>query len=158
MSSQLEQPYIPQQPLMVNPNTIMGQPQPPSHSHSHSHSDGSFGMVFIVLVVICVVSAIACFLGRFCNRKAKAYTGPKQPRSAVHHGHPTKEHDVEFGFGKKTGHENPKMPKQSSRVGQGPRDDKKNEIEFSLDKKMRAPRSGYKPTVEVGFGSGPNDV
>ncbi|KAK4763177.1 hypothetical protein SAY86_008945 [Trapa natans] len=113
MSSQLEQPYVPQQPLVASQNTITGQPQPPSHSHW----DGSFGVVFIVLGVIFVVSTIACFLERFCVRKLKVHTGPKQPkqaRSAIHHSHPTKEQDVEFGFGKETGHESPKMPKQSS--------------------------------------------
>lgn len=156
MSSQLQQPYVSQQPLMVNPNTVTGQPQPPSRSHS----DGSFGMVFVVLAVIFVISAIACCLGQFCNRRTKANTGKKQPKQArltAQHGHPSKEHDVEFGFGKKKGHENPKQAKQSSRVGQGPHD-KENEIEFSFDRKMRAPRSGYKPSVEVGFGSGPNDI
>ncbi|OWM89645.1 uncharacterized protein LOC116199945 [Punica granatum] len=155
MSSQLQQPNVPQQPGMMSPNTIPGQPQPTYHSHSN----GSFGTVFIVLAVIVVISAIACCLGRFCNRRAQAYTGPKQPkqaRSKANHGHPPKDHDVEFGFDKKMGHDNPKLGKQSSRVGQGP-PDKESEIEFSFDRKMRAPRSGYKPSMEGGYGRGPTN-
>ncbi|KAF2286654.1 hypothetical protein GH714_023246 [Hevea brasiliensis] len=54
-----------QQPVVVYPNTVSGQPPPASHSHSN----GSFGTVFIVLAVIIVISAIACCLGRLCNKR-----------------------------------------------------------------------------------------
>ncbi|XP_057948971.1 uncharacterized protein LOC131144378 [Malania oleifera] len=49
-------------PVEVYPNTVASRP--PS-----SHSSGSFGAVFIVLAVIVVVSAVACCLGRLCNRR-----------------------------------------------------------------------------------------
>lgn len=151
----MQQPYVPQQPFTGTPNTIMGQPQP----RSHSHSDGSFGMVFIVLAAVAVISAIACCLGRFCNRKAEAYTGPKQSkqsRSTNHRerDHPRKEHDLEFGFDNRMGHENLEQAKQNGHPSQRPHD-KENDTEFSFHRKMRAPRSGYKPSVEGAYRNGP---
>ncbi|MBA0805497.1 hypothetical protein Gohar_005010, partial [Gossypium harknessii] len=74
----------PQQPVVVLPNTVPGQAPP-----SHNHSDGSFGTVFIVLAVIIVISAIACFLGRLCNR------GKNQTKPSDHnHNFGPKERDV----------------------------------------------------------------
>ncbi|MBA0743873.1 hypothetical protein Gogos_006526 [Gossypium gossypioides] len=78
----------PQQPVVVLPNTVPGQAPP-----SHNHSDGSFGTVFIVLAVIIVISAIACFLGRLCNR------GKNQTKPSDHNlNFGPKERDVELGF------------------------------------------------------------
>lgn len=112
MASQLEQQpttttTTPQQPLMMYPYNVPGQPPPTSRPHS----DGSFGGVFIVLAVVVLVSAVACCLGRFCGRrheKPKAVTKKK----AVKAGAATKagaaagaggarfpkEVDIEFGF------------------------------------------------------------
>jgi hypothetical protein len=88
------QPQQQQQPVVVYPSTVTGQ-APPSH-----HSNGSFGSVFIVLAVIIVVSAIACFLGRLCNRRYSSQK-PKQNHHVRH-----KESgggDIEFGFDNKKG-------------------------------------------------------
>ncbi|XP_059445741.1 uncharacterized protein LOC132177434 [Corylus avellana] len=88
------QPQQQQQPVVVYPSTVTGQ-APPSH-----HSNGSFGSVFIVLAVIIVVSAIACFLGRLCNRRHRSQK-PKQN----HHVRPKESGggDIEFGFDNKKG-------------------------------------------------------
>lgn len=76
-----------QQPPVIYPNTVTRQPP--------SHSNGSFGTVFIVLGVIVVISAIACVLGRLCNRRRHHHPNPKQ-NSAFR----PKEPDLEFGFDK----------------------------------------------------------
>ncbi|WRX13619.1 hypothetical protein QQP08_006865 [Theobroma cacao] len=89
MSTQTQQPET-QQPVVVYPNTVSGQAPP-----SHSHSNGSFGTVFIVLAVIVVISAIACFLGRLCNRRM-SQTKPSK-RNQNHTIRP-KERDIEFGL------------------------------------------------------------
>ncbi|XP_052186711.1 uncharacterized protein LOC127797661 [Diospyros lotus] len=87
-----------------------------------SHSDGSFGMVFIVLAIIVAVSALACFLGRFCSRrrhnpkdmqshgswpkeregkqKQKQNQNQKPEKKQKFHGR-DREGDIEFGFGNK---------------------------------------------------------
>ncbi|CBI28534.3 unnamed protein product, partial [Vitis vinifera] len=72
-----------QQPPVIYPNTVTRQPP--------SHSNGSFGTVFIVLGVIVVISAIACVLGRLCNRRRHHHPNPKQ-NSAFR----PKEPDLEF--------------------------------------------------------------
>ncbi|GMI99737.1 hypothetical protein HRI_003643000 [Hibiscus trionum] len=92
MSTQPQQPQT-QQPVVVYPNNVpTGQvPAPP-----HSHSNGSFGPVFIVLAVIIVISAIACFIGRLCNRRRINQTKPSD-RNRNHDSRP-EERDVEFGF------------------------------------------------------------
>ncbi|XP_038892720.1 uncharacterized protein LOC120081701 [Benincasa hispida] len=92
-----------QQPAFVYPNTAatVGSQPPPSH-----HSNGSFGAVFIVLAVIVVISALACFLGRLCNRRVENGQRPKpekthsgaRPRGKEPKLHPDKEGDIEFGF------------------------------------------------------------
>ncbi|XP_042502430.1 uncharacterized protein LOC122079784 [Macadamia integrifolia] len=100
----------PPPPLFVYPNTVS---PPPS-----THSKGSFGAVFIVLAVIFVVSAIACFLGRLCNRH---YSRPKPRRESQDHTtHPKprresqdytfqpKEGGVDLEFGFKKGIPTPK--------------------------------------------------
>ncbi|KAF5443146.1 uncharacterized protein LOC121258649 [Juglans microcarpa x Juglans regia] len=82
-----------QQPVLVYPNTEAGQP-------SSHHSDGSFGIVFIVLAVVIAVSAIACFLGRLCNRR---YQTDQKPKRNQHHSRPKEavDIDIEFGFDKR---------------------------------------------------------
>ncbi|KAL4348358.1 hypothetical protein GQ457_17G013390 [Hibiscus cannabinus] len=77
-----------QQPAVVYPNNV-----PPSHSHSN----GSFGPVFMVLAVIAVISAIACFIGRMCNRR-RDQTRPSQKSQNQNHDFRPKERDVELGF------------------------------------------------------------
>ncbi|KAI3408327.1 uncharacterized protein J3R85_020318 [Psidium guajava] len=59
-------PPPPPQPFMAYPNTF-ARPPP---TQQHSHLSGSFGKVFFVLVIILAVSAIACCLGRICNRRS----------------------------------------------------------------------------------------
>ncbi|KAK3017102.1 hypothetical protein RJ639_006952 [Escallonia herrerae] len=91
------------QPVEVYPNTVTRQQ--PSHN-----SNGSFGTVFIVLAVIIVISAIACFLGRLCNRRFNQSKANKQ-KQAVHlkerevkqrHAFPPGDGgDIEFGFDKR---------------------------------------------------------
>ncbi|XVF84986.1 hypothetical protein PTKIN_Ptkin17bG0082700 [Pterospermum kingtungense] len=90
MSTQPQQPQT-QQPVVVYPNTVSGQVPP-----SHSHSDGSFGTVFIVLAVIIVISAIACFLGRLCNKRKTSQSKPSKHNQS--HSFRPKERDIEFGF------------------------------------------------------------
>ncbi|KAE8661515.1 hypothetical protein F3Y22_tig00113725pilonHSYRG00741 [Hibiscus syriacus] len=82
----------PQQPVVVYPNNVPAGQAPPSHSHS----DGSFGPVFIVLAMIIVISAIACFIGRMCNRWGNQTKPSGQNRN---HDLRPKERDVEFGLG-----------------------------------------------------------
>ncbi|KAK9276134.1 hypothetical protein L1049_005665 [Liquidambar formosana] len=96
-----------QQPVVVYPNTATRAPS--------SHSNGSFGTVFIVLAVIVVVSAIACFLGRLCSKrvhhpkpKQNHASRPKESRSKESRPRERdpefrfdsrpKERDIEFGF------------------------------------------------------------
>ncbi|KAH7833532.1 hypothetical protein Vadar_007247 [Vaccinium darrowii] len=92
-----EQPVVNQPVVQVYPNSVTNQPS--------SHSNGSFGSVFIVLAVIVVISAIACFLGRLCNRRYKH----SQPKDKKSHGSKHKDvkpkntgrgndRDIEFGF------------------------------------------------------------
>ncbi|XP_042496264.1 uncharacterized protein LOC122075335 [Macadamia integrifolia] len=94
----------PPPPGVVYPNTVS-----PSTT---SHSKGSFGTVFIVLAAIIVISAIACIIGRLCNRRSSR---PKNRRESQDHNfHPKprqesqdhtfhpKEGDLEFGFKKGT--------------------------------------------------------
>ncbi|XP_030467353.2 uncharacterized protein LOC115686268 [Syzygium oleosum] len=87
----------PPQTVTVFPNTLPMPPPPPSQQHSHS-SNGSFGTVFMVLAIVLAVSAIACCLGRFCNRRSRSGDPPsKQDRRPR-----PKENDIEFGFDGKT--------------------------------------------------------
>ncbi|KAL7171495.1 hypothetical protein ACSBR2_036200 [Camellia fascicularis] len=93
-----------QQPVMVYPNPVTNQPS--------SHSKESFGAVFIVLAVIVVVSAIACFLGRFCSKRYHRAAKPKQShmvakpkereqgRQQQGHNFHGRDGDIEFGFDK----------------------------------------------------------
>ncbi|GLT50352.1 hypothetical protein SLA2020_238420 [Shorea laevis] len=109
----------PQQPVFIDPNTVIGQAPP-----SHHDSNGSFGTVFIVLAVIIVISAIACCLGRLCNGRLSKPKPPKQnnnhvqnhhghgQKSQKHHGFRTKERDIEFGF-------DVRMPPNAKPTGNG---------------------------------------
>jgi len=51
-----------------------------------SQSSGSFGMVFVVLAIILVVSAVACVLGRFCTKKSNKSHQPKAHKQQNHGG------------------------------------------------------------------------
>ncbi|KAK1420002.1 hypothetical protein QVD17_29497 [Tagetes erecta] len=75
---------------------------------SHPQKDGSFGSVFIVLAVIVVISAVACFLGRLCNKRHNKAKPSKQSRPAKgkdmkpsRNAFQTKDGDIEFGFDKR---------------------------------------------------------
>lgn len=116
--SELQQQQQPQpqqqQPNFVYPDTAAtaGIQPPPSH-----HSNGSFGAVFIVLAVIVVISALACFLGRLCNRrvenqrpKPEKTHGGARPRGKEPKLHPDKEGDIEFGFDLKNPNGKGKFP------------------------------------------------
>lgn len=93
------QPQTQQQPVVVYPNTVPGQA---TATPSHSHSDGSFGTVFIVLAIIIVISAIACFLGRLCNkrmsRSSSQSSKPSKKKQTQTHDFCPKAEDIEFGF------------------------------------------------------------
>ncbi|TKY58645.1 hypothetical protein E2542_SST15713 [Spatholobus suberectus] len=88
----------PQQPVQVYPTN-----QPPS---SH-HSNGSFGAVFIVLAIILVISVVACFLGRLCNKRYNNHSNSQRPskqhrpQSQIHNFHRRDEGDIEFGVDKR---------------------------------------------------------
>uniref|UniRef100_A0A7N0VJB8 Uncharacterized protein n=1 Tax=Kalanchoe fedtschenkoi TaxID=63787 RepID=A0A7N0VJB8_KALFE len=56
---------------------VQSQAQPPP---SH-HSNGSFGTVFIVLAVITVISGLACFIGRLCNKRTLKSQHAKQKQT-----------------------------------------------------------------------------
>ena len=103
MSFQAQPQQQPQQPVQVYPNTVTNEP--PSH-----HSNGSFGTVFIVLAMIVVVSAIACFLGRLCSKKSQNqhHSGgggqkPVKQQKQVHSVRPKDvgNGDLELGFDKR---------------------------------------------------------
>ncbi|KAI3816797.1 hypothetical protein L1987_16502 [Smallanthus sonchifolius] len=75
---------------------------------SHRQPDGSFGSVFIVLAVIVVISAVACFLGRLCNKRHNKLKPSKHTRPAKEkdmkpsrNAFQTKDGDIEFGFDKR---------------------------------------------------------
>lgn len=95
------------QPVEVYPSpfpTPVTQRPAPSH-----HSNGSFGTVFIVLAVIVVVSAIACFLGRLCNRRHNHSKGkqsqadfrPKEREANKNNASQPRQGVIEFGFDKR---------------------------------------------------------
>ncbi|XAR65070.1 hypothetical protein NMG60_11009036 [Bertholletia excelsa] len=112
MSQQPQQ----QQPVLVYPNTGTATTTTTTMPESSSsRSDGSFGAVFVVLAVIVVISAVACFLGRLCSRKFHRQSKPnKQGKQKGHQSGPREKQgkqnnsqrfhggdgDIEFGFGK----------------------------------------------------------
>lgn len=78
----------------------------PTSNHS---SNGSYGAVFIVLAVIIILSAFACFLGRLFNKRQDVEKPKPKPSK---HNLPTKEKhamqmrnakdgDIEFGYDKR---------------------------------------------------------
>ncbi|CAJ2636459.1 unnamed protein product [Trifolium pratense] len=106
---QQQQPQAqPQQPVQVYPKTVTNQPSP-------HHSNGSFGTVFIVLAIILVISVVACFLGRLCNRRYNKNNDNNQSRQHNSlqrrpanpnrqqqiHDFETREEDIEFGVDKR---------------------------------------------------------
>ncbi|CAK7332673.1 unnamed protein product [Dovyalis caffra] len=102
MSIQQPPPQQQQQPVVLYPNTVTRQT--PS-----SHSNGSFGTVFIVLAVIVVISAIACCLGRICNKRLNKQKANNKTNLQHSQHNPNfrpkergreRESDVEFGFEK----------------------------------------------------------
>ncbi|KAI3516233.1 hypothetical protein L2E82_09104 [Cichorium intybus] len=86
----------------------VSETSPPPHRQSDG---GSFGAVFIVLAVIVVVSAVACFLGRMCNKRHNKSKPPKHGHAARgpkekdmkpnRNAFQTKDGDIEFGFDKR---------------------------------------------------------
>lgn len=150
------QPQQQQQPVLVYPVTK----QPPNESGHHS--SGSFGTVFIVLAVIVVISAIACCLGRLCNRGARSQKPKKSHKSRPKEGGDPyesrnrnfrpKEGDIEFG----NPHFQPKGDVEFGKSGFGPKEGyvesggnrssrpKEGDFEFGFDK--RNP-SGGKPSM-----------
>ncbi|KAJ9176384.1 hypothetical protein P3X46_011702 [Hevea brasiliensis] len=105
-----------QQPVVVYPNTVSGQPPPASHSHSN----GSFGTVFIVLAVIIVISAIACCLGRLCNK-----------RQDSKHSKPSKQSQQNTNF----------RPKERGRERERERE-RVGDLEFGFDRGFPIDRTG----------------
>lgn len=91
-----------QQPVQVYPTSVTYQSPP-------HHSNGSFGSVFVVLAIIIVISAIACCLGRLCNRRGhghgqkhvKPQKQQQHQHQQNHHNFRPKEVDMEFGFDKR---------------------------------------------------------
>ncbi|XP_061356988.1 uncharacterized protein LOC133301379 [Gastrolobium bilobum] len=97
MSLQVQPLPQQQQPVQVYPTSVTYQSPP-------QHSNGSFGSVFVVLAIIVVISAIACCLGRLCNRRGRSHNHKqkhvKQEKQQNHNFRP-KEVDIEFGFDKR---------------------------------------------------------
>lgn len=79
----------PPPPGMVVYPTTMTTTTTTSNEDNSSQASGSFGMVFVVLAIILVVSAVACVLGRFCTKKSNKSHQPKahkqQNHGASHH-------------------------------------------------------------------------
>ncbi|KAJ4711097.1 Transmembrane protein [Melia azedarach] len=116
--------FQPQQTGLVYPNTA-ARPPPTSSSHS----DGSFGTVFIVLAVIVVISAIACCLGRLCNRRIHREKPPKHSHNFRHKERP--ERGPEF-----------KPPKRNQSFR--PRERENSDLEFGFDKNIAASKPAGK--------------
>jgi len=93
-----------QQPVQVYPTSVTYQSPP-------HHSNGSFGSVFVVLAIIVVISAVACCLGRLCNRRSHSHSHSHSQKHAKpqkqhqqqqnHTNFRQKEVDIEFGFDKR---------------------------------------------------------
>ncbi|XP_027361160.1 uncharacterized protein LOC113869169 [Abrus precatorius] len=97
MSLQVQPLQQQQQPVQVYPTSVTYQSPP-------HHSNGSFGSVFVVLAIIIVISAVACCLGRLCNRRSHSHShNQKQVKQQKpqNHNYRPKEVDIEFGFDKR---------------------------------------------------------
>ncbi|KAK7309693.1 hypothetical protein RJT34_06629 [Clitoria ternatea] len=100
MSLQVQPLPQQQQPVQVYPTSVTYQSPP-------HHSNGSFGSVFVVLAIIVVISAVACCLGRLCNRRSHSSSNShnqkhvKQQKQQNHQNFRPKEVDIEFGFDKR---------------------------------------------------------
>lgn len=128
------------QPFEVYPAVYPTNTQASAGTH---HTNGSFGTVFVVLAVIVLVSAIACCLGRLCNKR-RDHTKGNQKQAPSHskekdanknkgsHG------DLEFGFDKRlssskvAAHDDFRGPKAFQKGGAGGNGD----IEFGFDRKI----------------------
>ncbi|KAM7250876.1 hypothetical protein ACFE04_022759 [Oxalis oulophora] len=104
--SQQQQQY--QQTPVYGYSNILPPPPPAAASSDSSHSsykNGSFGTVFVVLAVILVISAIACCLGRFCNKSKgqhRHHDKVKPSKKDKHKKGPSGlDNDIEFGFDKR---------------------------------------------------------
>ncbi|KAJ0725748.1 hypothetical protein HanPI659440_Chr12g0462381 [Helianthus annuus] len=93
---------------IVADQTPLVYPVSETNPPTHRQSNGSFGSVFIVLAVIVVISAVACFLGRLCNKRHNKMKPSKHSRPAKEkdmkpsrNAFQTKDGDIEFGFDKR---------------------------------------------------------
>lgn len=96
------------QPVDVYPTPFPNPvTQRPAASH---HSNESFGTVFIVLAVIVIISAIACILGRVCNKRHNRpkdehnqapFRSKKEKEAKQNHASQPRDGDIEFGFDKR---------------------------------------------------------
>lgn len=108
-----------QQPVQVYPTSVTYESPP-------HHSNGSFGSVFVVLAIIIVISAVACCLGRLCNRRGghshnQKHVKPqkKQQQQQNHHNFRPKEVDIEFGFDKRIAASKPNGAGSGAGAGRG---------------------------------------
>ncbi|XP_057417711.1 uncharacterized protein LOC130711937 [Lotus japonicus] len=124
MSLQALPQQQPVQPVQVYPDPVTNQQSPPSHHHSN----GSFGTVFIVLAIILVISTVACFLGRLCNRRYNNNdrgnhnsrpVKPQRNQQQIHNFHP-REGDIEFGVDRRIPPPIIGRPKGPVLQGEGP--------------------------------------
>ncbi|CAO2828827.1 unnamed protein product [Amaranthus hypochondriacus] len=60
------------------------------------HSSGSFGMVFVVLAIILVISAVACILGRFCGKKSDKSHKSNNPKAHKNKNHGKNDHNHNY--------------------------------------------------------------
>ncbi|RAL50370.1 hypothetical protein DM860_018116 [Cuscuta australis] len=120
-------------PVLSNNNFPSSTDQlKPSSSSSSSHSNGSFGLTFLILGAILVVSVLACVVNRMCSTKRRSINdnninhrrhedddnnshvrrdrGVKVPKSD----HQGKNRDLELGKIKSTSHSSKVAPNSSS--------------------------------------------
>ncbi|KAL8241630.1 hypothetical protein R6Q59_011932 [Mikania micrantha] len=130
---------------------------------SHHQPDGSFGSVFIVLAVIVVISAVACFLGRLCNKRHNKMKPSKQTRPAKEKDmkpsrnvFQTKDGDIEFGFDKKF---SSAKVAANGEPNMGPKMGRPNSFrEPNMGSNMGRPNSFHGPNMGPNMGrpNGPN--
>ncbi|XP_050206118.1 uncharacterized protein LOC126655838 [Mercurialis annua] len=124
-----------QQPVVVYPNTMTGQQPPPTGPFPHSHhSNGSFGTVFIILAVIVVISGIACFLGRVCNKR-KGGQDHGHGHGHGHHQERSKEQKKPSGSAGESQQKNPNIIRTKERGRE------LGDVEFGFEKGFAMPPS-----------------